>query len=1074
MSFRERYNKLNKDQKSAVNHTEGPLLVIAGPGSGKTELLGIRVGNILKKTDVPPESILCLTYTDAASSGMKERLIELVGEDGYKVPTHTFHGFCKKIMESYPEYFFKGALFNVADDATRTGILESILSELEHDNPLSVVHPKKGYIHLEGVKEGVTRLKESGLTVSEFKKVVEENKKFLEKTQGKIDNIFSQRVSKETVAEIELFIVDLRKEKKFAVGHVKSLAHIIADSLELAIEGGSTEKISRWKRVWTKKDQEKRILKNLSDIEKMESMADIYEKYKAKMYEEGYYEFLDMLLDVAVEMENNESLRDELREKYLYFLVDEFQDTNGIQMRILNLLIEDERDRLPNICVVGDDDQAIYRFQGAEISNILGFRESYPDAKVVTLLKNYRSKQKIIELARNVILKGGERLENLLKEVNKDLVSQTGKGKEVFLRSFNTKEEEYTFVARKVKRIISEGKDPGEIAIIGRTHKSLQEIRPFFSYLNIPTYSERKENVLEKEHVRQIITIVKFASLCLEGDKKSSEELLPEILSFPFWELKREKIMEVSSKAYLERKSWLTCMKEDGELKHIADFLIDISLKAKNKSLEEIVDIVIGTKRGYLESPFKKFHFSKERLENESNSYLDLLSSLRCFIKAVRTYKAGKFTKAKDLTYFLELYKKNNISLLNKDPLISQEGVVSLITAHNAKGKEFDTVFVLNCQREEWGVTKGRRKISLPANIPFRKAGDEDDDRLRLFYVALTRAKNFLYPVCYKKEEDGKNVTPLEFLSGIKSKERKEKVCEESFRSAFLSFYTSPFHRKERDFLFSLVKKHKLSATGINKFLNVTDEGPQSFLEENILHFPEKKALPLSYGTAVHSVINEIYVELKKKGKLLNEKRIIEIFENYLRKERLSEKDFSKLLKQGKQEITLFYKAKRKEFSADHIIEKNFRNEDCLVGGVEITGKIDKIIKDENRIKVADFKTGNSLFDWKGKNEYEKVKAWKYKNQLIFYKFLVENSKEFKGKYFVESGYLEFIRPTKEKEVITLPLEFKKEDEERMEALIKVVANKIGKLDFPSVEKYKKGTVKEIAQFENDLLCGRL
>ncbi len=1069
MNFDKRYQGLNDTQRLAVDHIEGPLLVVAGPGSGKTEILGIRAGNILKKTDTPPESILCLTYTETASSNMKERLIDLIGEDGHKVPVHTFHGFCKKIMESYPEYFLKGSFFNVADDATKTGILSDILDDLDYKDPLYGIHPKKGHIYLNAVKEGITQLKESGLTVSEFREVIKKNREFFEKSKEDVDEVFGERVSKEIFSKIRDLVQKFREEDRFILSHVKSFPHVIADSLEGPLATGDTTEISGWKGLWTKNVGGKRVFKNFPDIEKMESLADIYEKYKNKMYDEGYYEFLDMLLDVAVEIENNGVLKSELQEKYLYFLVDEFQDTNGIQMRILNLLAEDEKDKKPNICVVGDDDQAIYKFQGAEISNILNFKERYPSTEIITLVKSYRSEQKILDLARKVILKGEKRLENLVEKIDKNIVSEIGSGGDVVCKTFRTKEEEFTFIARSVKERLEMGVDPEEIAVIGRTHKTLREIGHFFSRLEIPTYSERKENVLEKEHVRQIITIIKFASLFLEGDRKTAEELLPEILSYPFWKIPRKKILDISVKSYIERKSWLVCMEEEN-LSSVAEFLLDFSVKAKSKSLEEMVDIIINSQR----APFKEFYFSKENFQKRKSDYLDFLSSLKRFVKGVKDFRAGKFIKAKDLPGFLEIYEKNEIPMLNKNPLVLEEGAVPLMTAHNVKGKEFDTVFILNCQKEEWGVAKGKQKISLPPNTPFKRAGDDRDDRLRLFYVALTRAKNRLCLVSYEKEEEGRNLTPLEFLSDLKAEKIEESVDEEAVKNYFFSPYSPPFCKKERDFLLPLVKQHKLSATGLNRYLDTTEGGPQNFLEENILRFPKKKAPPLSYGTAVHNTIMEMYVEAKKAGGFPKKEKLLKFFENYLSEERLSERDFEKLLEQGKEEIAFFYKNKRREFSLDHLIEKNFKDEKCFIESIEITGKIDKIIKKDGEITVSDFKTGNPLKDWKGKNEYEKIKLWRCKNQLVFYKLLIETSKEFKGKYFMSSGSLEFIKPTKEGELATLFLEIKEEDEERLRHLIKIVGEKIKKLEFPSVEEYKKSTVKEIRRFEEDLLAGKI
>jgi len=1071
MKFRERYNKLNKEQKEAVRHIEGPLFVIAGPGSGKTELLGLRVGNILRKTDTPPESILCLTFTEAAASNMKDRLVGLVGEEGHRVPTYTFHGLCKRIMENYPEYFFKGVFFDVADDATKAGILEDILKKTDHDNPLNTFHPRKGYVYLESIKEGITRIKESGLTVDEFKETVKENKKFLLDTKGEFDKLFRERVGQHTVAEAKELIEKLRKRKDISLSHVKPLAFVVADSLELALEEGGSSGLSKWKSKWTKIEDGKRVLKDLFAIEKMESLAEIYGKYKERMYEEGYYEFLDLLLDVALKMEEDESLKSELREKYLYLLVDEFQDTNGIQMRILDLLSEDKVDRRPNICVVGDDDQAIYRFQGAEISNILEFKGKYKNTHIVTLAKNYRSTQKIINLARSVILKGEERLESIIKEVEKNLLSQKGRGEEPLMRSFQTKEEEYSFVARKVKERIKEGVPAEEIAVIGRTHKTLKEAEPYLTSLVVPIYSERKEDVLEKSHVREIITMIRFATLFLEEKRGEAQELLPEILSFPFWEIKREKVMKVASRAKKEQKTWFECMEKEKETLFVANFLMELSLKAKSSSLEEVIDFAVGTKKGESTSPFKEFYFSKDALENRKSEYLDLLSSLKRFIKGVREYKAGKFVKAKDLVEFLEVHEKNSIPLLDKNPLITEESAVSLLTAHSAKGKEFDTVFVLNCQKEEWEATKGGYKMPLPANIPFRKAGEREDDKLRLFYVVLTRAKTKLYLTNYKKKEDGRSLGPLSFLEGIEEEKARESVNMEATRAFYLSPYMYPFSKRERNILSPLVKGYKLSVTGLNKFLNVAEGGPQTFLEEEVLRFPQKKDPSLSYGNVVHMTIREIYVQLKRKGKLPRKEYVLKVFDNYLKKERLSPEDFKKWSRKGKHELSHFYKQKRKEFSLEDVVEKNFINEGCVLGETEITGKIDKIVKkEEGKMEVIDFKTGEPLSGFEKGSNHEKIKGWRGKNQLIFYKILVETSREFGGRYRVDTGVLEFVKPTKKGEVISLPFEIKKEDEERMRELVKKVGDKIKKLDFPEIGEYKKGTLEEIKKFEDDLL----
>ncbi len=1058
-SYQKRYKKLDAGQKMAVDYIDGPLLIIAGPGTGKTEVLGLRAGNILKKTDVPPESILCLTYTEAASSNMRERLIDLMGEDGYRISVHTFHGFCQKIIESYPEYFFKSAFFNVADEAVKTEFLEEIISKLNHTDPFAGKHPKEGYIHLKNIKEAIENIKKSGLTSQEFGALLKENKAFLRKTKKRVNEIFGQRVQKGLIPEIRRFLREIENEEK-APGRARSLSSTVFFSLSLALEADGTEKISLWKKRWTRKMGKKTVLKDLYKIERVESLANIYEKYEKKMQREGYYDFQDMLIGAVLEIEKNESLRSDLKEKYLYFLADEFQDTNGVQMRILNSLTKEDVDEKPNLCVVGDDDQAIYRFQGAEISNILDFKRNYPKAKVITLNRNYRSKREIISAARGVIVKGEERLENLMPGIRKDFFPEReGKGS-VSYYLFGKKEEEFTFLAREIKREIKKGKKPPDIAVIGRRHKTLKEAEPFLASLNVPFYSERKDNVLEKEHVRQLITLVRFA-VCFPDEREKAEQLLPEILSFPFWKIKREKIIEMSLRAYEKRKSWIWCFRNEKGLKSAAEFLTNLSLKAKHKSLEEIIEMIIS-------GLFKEYYFSEEMLKKNTGKYLDFLSSLLFFTEQVKDYKKGKFIKAKDLINFVEIHEKNEIPLLNKNPLTLDDKSISLITAHGAKGKEFDIVFVINSNKEEWDEKRGGRGVTLPGNLPFQPAGDEKDDRLRLFYVALSRARDSLFFLSHEKKEDGRKASPLEFLEGVGGRKKTEEADVKAIESSL--FYAPPFNRKEAGLLKSFVRDYKISPTGLNKFLDVTDYGPRVFLEENILRFPRKKTPSLSYGTAVHRTIKEIYVEIRKGKRFPSKTKIMKLFKEYLKKERLPEEEFKKLLKQGEEEVTYFCREKKEDFSPHHLIEKDFQGEDCFLGETKITGKIDKIVQEGREVRVFDLKTGKPLSGWKGKTKHEKINAWRYRNQLIFYKILIDSSKKFKKKNFVKEGYLEFLKPGDDGRIATLPLEIEKGEEERVKAIIEAVGQKIRKNDFPCIKKYKKFGFKGIKMFEEDLI----
>ncbi|MEA2092435.1 MAG: ATP-dependent helicase, partial [Patescibacteria group bacterium] len=901
MKFQERYNNLNLEQKRAVDYINGPLMVIAGPGSGKTELLGVRTANIIKKTDTPPESVLCLTYTNAASINMKERLIELIGDDAYKVPVYTFHSFCQKIIQDYGDYFYKGAFFELIDEVTQIEIIQDIIKKMDYDNPLSSFHPKEGFVYLKDITEVISDLKQGGVAPDEFEEIVKENKIILREINPIISSVFQKRVNTITFQEIENVIRKIKKiETRKKLNHIKPISLVVVKSLEKIVDSGDKKNIKEWKNKWTYKNREERFLNDSKNLEKLKGLSSVYKDYQEKMNNLGYYDFSDMIMEVIKKMEGDDLFYDEIREKYLYVLVDEFQDTSGVQMRFLNLLLKDDIDNNPNICTVGDDDQAIYRFQGAEISNILEFKERYPSTKIISLIRNYRSTEDIIKKSYGVIKKGEERLENFIKEADKKMISAKKEKGEIICKEFKTEEEEFSFVAKEVKKIL---KDilPEEIAVIAKTHNTLKRLIPFFNELQISTVSEKKRDVLEEEHIKQIVNILKLVGTLLSGDKKIYDEILSEVITYPFWGIERRKIWEVSQKSFKDKTSWIQCMEEDKNLSWLSSFLLDLSLKAKTAPVEEVIDIII-------ENYYKNYYFPEEKLRKNKMDYIFLMSSLKCFIQAVRDYRKQENIKTKDVLNFLEAVEKNNLPIIDKNPLVMDSSAVSLITAHGVKGKEYKAVFVLNCYQKEWASSKNRKKINLFSNTPFSKTGDSKDDWIRLFYVTLTRAKEKIYLTFHKvKDNKGKENIPLEFLSEFQIEKAKEEVYLKDVSSFLGGHHTPPFVSNEKEILFSLVKDYKLSPTGLSSYLDITRGGPEEFFKKNILRFPEKRISVFSYGTAVHKALSKA-IENKKGGLILSEKEVCDIFEKALKKERLLEEDFKNLLKRGKKELTIFYK----------------------------------------------------------------------------------------------------------------------------------------------------------------------
>ncbi|MFB6226223.1 MAG: PD-(D/E)XK nuclease family protein, partial [Candidatus Paceibacteria bacterium] len=273
----------------------------------------------------------------------------------------------------------------------------------------------------------------------------------------------------------------------------------------------------------------------------------------------------------------------------------------------------------------------------------------------------------------------------------------------------------------------------------------------------------------------------------------------------------------------------------------------------------------------------------------------------------------------------------------------------------------------------------------------------------------------------------------------------------------------------ERAVLEPILENYKLSVTHFNNFLNVAEGGPREFLEKNLLRFPQPKPKPAKFGSAMHSALESFYSEYQEQKQLPEQKRLLELFEQELNKEELVKDEFEDLLEKGRDSLSVYYKQKKEEFDQDHIIEFSFRNQGVKLDQAHLRGKIDKMEQiDNDEYKVYDFKTGSPLKSWDGRSKYDKIKAWRYKNQLIFYKILVENSRKFGDKFNVNTGQLEFLEP-KDGEIKELSYNISTEDVQRVSKLANIVYNKISNLDFPDISSYSE-SVSGIEEFERDLL----
>jgi DNA helicase-2/ATP-dependent DNA helicase PcrA len=1116
--FEKRYEKLNPEQKKAVDHIEGPLLVVAGPGTGKTEILGLRTVNILQKTGVSPGSILCLTFTNAAAYNMRQRLSGLIGRDAYRLAIHTFHSFGVEIIGSYPEYFYGGSRFYPLDDVSRLEILEDLIGALPHDNPIYSVNPEGKYNFLDSATTAIGKLKKAGLTPGDFREIIAQNEEAYGILNPLIHRVFGETVSKRTADDIRQMLDELAaSDPGSPYPGVSSVLKVLGDSLSGLLSelgGGTNTPASKWKTKYTEKGADgSRIHKSSGHTDKLYALAGLYESYQDRIHKMMYYDYDDMIIQTIEAIEKNPALAERIRDRYEYILVDEFQDTNGAQMKLLRLVAgEGGNGRGPNVMAVGDDDQSIYKFQGAELANLLEFTETYPGAEIITITSNYRSTEDVLEVAEYIIEGAENRLVKRVSEIDKKITAENKSipaGKIISL-TFPSRLHEHHFAAAEIKRLMDAGKSPDEIAVITRRHDDLAELAKVLGSLGVPLTYERFNNVLDEPHVRQLIRMTEFAASLGRKRKEDADDLLPEILSYPFWGLSRKAVWGISREAARGRRYWLDVMAEheDRRVRDIADFFIYMGEVSKHDTLERVLDLLMGADAaqapddgdddsggyeggsGRFVSPFKEYYFGEKKLEENKLEYTRFLSCLRTFVEALREYKKAEVLGVDDLAAFVDLHLKNRVPLIDNSVFLNSGNAVSLLTAHGAKGLEFDTVFILSCQHDIWAGAGKSSNLQFPPNLPIAPASDDTDDKLRLFYVAVTRAKSNLFLTSYETKDSGKESSRLGFITppSIDDAEKKNLramlTCAvdsegiaplpddaEVLETSWEAFHAPPVVLDENSVLEPILKDYKLSVTHLNNFLDVRSGGPRLFFMQNLLRFPQAKSAAGSYGSAVHRVMHEIHLHLRNNGGgYPSVEFLLNRFDEELRGERLGDRDYAKYSKRGKDMLTIFFEKKLEGFKAEHHSELNFDAQGVVVENARLTGKIDKMITSGGEAVVHDYKTGKAKPDWKGAGQYEPAQMHQYRNQILFYKILVENSRDY-AEYKVNRGVLEFIEHL-DGALIDLPLDINREDYERITKLASIVYGKIMNLDFPDVSKYSKD-LKGIKQFEDDLLDGK-
>lgn len=933
-AFSKAYESLNTQQKEAVDAIEGPVMVIAGPGTGKTQILTLRIANILLKTDTQPENILAITFTESGATEMRTRLHTYIGTRAYRVPIYTFHAFAQHLINQHPDAFERIIGGKAATELQKVSLVEQILA----DTSVTLLRPIGNVqFYVRPVLGMISTLKREYITPDGLQQIINEQ-------------------------EAQLSQIPRVHEKGAHKGKVRS-------------EYTALEK----------------------SIEKNRELLFVYRRYEALLRDERLYDFDDMIVETVRALEENESLRIELQETYQYVLADEHQDVNGSQNRIIELLCSYHQ--LPNIFVVGDEKQAIFRFQGASLENFLYFEDVFPKTRVIALTDNYRSGQVILDAAHSVVsVEDGP-----LKELRVPLVAADKEGV-VEHRHFSHQSIEDAWVVSCIEEKLSAGVAPEDIAVIVRTNREVESCAALLEKQGISVVASSENDVLAHpvtHAVRSLITATAFSQ---------NQEALFALVHASYWGVSRDDVVRV-----------LTSVDHAHPLADlIADenALQEIGLHAP-KQVHRIHQVLEEARR--LQTLHKP-HRVVEYLVRESGLLDQVIKEdpvhagsilRRLYDEIEQMVQEGVVTTLADVHRAFARYDEFGIEL--EVPHIRvQKHAVRVLTAHKSKGLEFAYVYIPHVSDSVWGNRRSLNLFSVPLTKHLKGAVmDRLDDERRLFYVALTRAKRGVYLSDADVSLNGKACVTSRLLDDIQSPPLTVYDTTD-FEEVFAP--TRVLEEGENSLAFDIglitqvLEKRGLSATALNNYL----ESPWNYLYRNVLRVPEIKSLSLLFGTAVHGVLERYTKAFQKDGAIPSATVLADMIKTQLQRLPLSDEEYTRLHEKALTALTVYTQdmasllpnTMREEFSLRVMLPTGLSEFPEVV----LTGKLDRIDLDENGMvaQVVDYKTGKP----KSRNDIEgktKTSQGNYKRQLVFYALLLSLYGD--ERYACKNGVISFVEP---------------------------------------------------------------
>ncbi len=934
-AFQEVLAGLNPAQRAAVDQIEGPVLVLAGPGTGKTHLLAARIGNILLQTDASAGNILCLTFTDAGVRAMRRRLLDLIGPEAHRLSIYTFHSFCNTVIQDHPEYFGRRDLEPVSE-LERIEFVRRLIDELAVSNPLR---------------------------------------------QGRTERYYYEPHL--------LHLFALMKSENWSVEHVTSAINEFLTGLPT-----HEEYIYKTNSRHGKKGEPKeaKVREITLRMERLRAAVEIFPRYQQLMEEGRRYDFDDMIGWVLRAFRLQPDLLRIYQERYLYLLIDEYQDTNGAQDELSRLLAEYWEK--PNIFIVGDDDQSIYEFQGARLQSMVDFyRRHAPYTQLITLTENYRSGQPILDGARQLIELNRLRLVRELSELKLDkelTAAGPHNAPPPRLLEYPNQRAENVAALEQLRDWHKAGTPYGEMAVIYARHQQARELIDLLDRSEIPYRTKRQINVLDSIPVRQLRELLTY--LMAERDRPGGGEyLLFRVLHFRCFGISPHDLGRIGTAMHRRYDiSWRELLTDPDQW---PDKLIDAAaIKRTAAWLEEAIGLV-GTLpparlvERVLNGSGLLHYFARGRDRRQN---LQVLGTFLDFVRA-ETDRRPRLQMA-EFIRTLDRMDSNRLSLRLQSG-IDADSAVTLVTAHSSKGLEFDRVLLLDCTTAwEPGKRAGRYQFTYPETLS--RSGEEDalEARRRLFFVAMTRARRELVLTWSRSRLDGKELSPAQFVDELMSAGLPVTSVSpaaddlEEWDLLRLSEVPPLTPAYEQASLDALVRDFRLSISSLYRYLDC----PAGFFYESLLGIPHLQSEEATYGIAIHKALQDYFLK-RRTDEVEGLDDLLRFFVREMDRLRghFTDRVFADRLALGRRNLTAYYRQYHQTWPRQFAVELRVRNSE--MDGIPLTGDIDRVdLLGNGEVALLDYKTGTLNSNRLAKATERNPEGGAYWRQLLFYKLLYE------------------------------------------------------------------------------------